>query len=118
MANARQIIWEGLADRRWSDAQLMEFEPQLLARSLLRDVARSLRVEQSARNELFDQIHRQPAIVRDWQFGPGFWNGALPYYFWLMPRGWMYQEQVAYHSAFEKQIMAAMDSGQTGSSRG
>jgi prepilin-type N-terminal cleavage/methylation domain-containing protein len=92
MANARQIIWEGLADRRWSDAQLMEFEPQLLARSLLRDVARSLRVEQSARNELFDQIHRQPAIVRDWQFGPGFWNGALPYYFWLMPRGWMYQK--------------------------
>ncbi len=109
LANARQIIWEGLADRHWSEAQLKDFESRLQELSLLHDVLKPLRVEQAARNELFDQLHQRPAMVKDWQFGPGFWNRALPYYLWLMPSGWMYREQTAYLRAFEEQLLPALD---------
>lgn len=109
LADARQIIWEGLADRRWSDVQLRDFESRLAECSLLRDLQKPLRVEQAANNELFDRLHQHPAIVKDWQFGSGFWNRALPYFFWLMPSGWMYQEQAGYHRAFEEQLLPALD---------
>ena len=109
LADARQIIWEGLADRRWSDAQLTDFTSHLQEISPLGDLRKPLRVEQAARNELFDELHRRPAIVKDWQFGPGFWNHVLPYYLWLMPSGWMYQEQVSYQRAFEEQLAPALD---------
>ena len=109
LANARQIIWEGLADRRWSDAQLQDFESRFQELSLLRDLQRPLRVEQAVWNGVFDELHRHPAMVKNWQFGPGFWNGTLPYFFWLMPSGWMYQEQVSYHRAFEDQLLPALD---------
>jgi hypothetical protein len=109
LAYARQIIWEGLADHRWSDGQLQNFESRLQELSLLCDPQKSLRVEQAARNDLFEELHRHPAIVKNWQFGPGFWNRTLPYYFWLTPSGWMYREQVEYHRAFEEQIVPALD---------
>ena len=113
LTNARQIIWEGLADRRWSEAQLKEFQSRLHELNLLSDLQRPLRVEQASRNDLFNELHRNPTMIKDWQLGPGFWNRALPYYLWLMPSGWMYREQVAYHRAFEEQLLAALDTEAT-----
>ena len=113
LADARQIIWEGLADRRWSDAQLAEFISHLQEISPLHDLRNPLRVEQAARNELFDEVHRHPAMVKNWQLGTGFWNGVLPYYLWLMPSGWMYQEQVSYQRDFEELLAPALASEPT-----
>jgi hypothetical protein len=33
----------------------------------------------------------------------------LPYFLWLMPSGWMFQEQAAYHHAFEDKLLPGLD---------
>jgi hypothetical protein len=109
LANARQIIWEGLADRRWSAAQLENLQVRLQELSLLGNLQRPLRLEQASINELFVALHHNAAIVRPWRFGPGFGNSVLPYFLWLMPSGWMFQEQVSYHHAFEDKLLPALD---------
>jgi len=109
LANARQIIWEGLADRRWSDSQLAKFELLLAELRLLGNLQKPLRLEQASQNQFFDELHRDPSIPKRWRFGPGIGNWLLPYFLWLMPTGWMYQEQVAYHRAFEEQLLPALD---------
>jgi len=109
LANARQIIWEGLADHRWSDGQLAKFELMLAELRLLENLQKPLRLEQASQNQFFDDLHRDPSIPKRWQFGPGIGNRVLPYFLWLMPTGWMYQEQVAYHRAFEGQLLPALD---------
>lgn len=109
LANARQVIWEGLADHRWSDGQLAEFERLLAELRLLENLQRPLRLEQASQNQFFDELHRDPSIPKRWQFGPGIGNRVLPYLLWLMPTGWMYQEQVAYHRAFEGKLLPALD---------
>ena len=109
LANARQIIWEGLADHRWSDGQLAKFELLLAEHRLLENLQKPLRLEQASQNEFFGELHRDPSIPKRWRFGPGIGNWILPCFLWLMPTGWMYQEQVAYHSAFEGQLLPALD---------
>jgi hypothetical protein len=109
LVNARQIIWEGLADHRWSDEQLRDFQIRLQELNLIRDVQGSIRLDQASVNELFGQLHDNPATIKTWRFGPGIWNGVLPYFFWMMPSGWMYQEQVGYHHSFEDQLLPALD---------
>jgi hypothetical protein len=109
LANARQIIWEGLADRLWSDAQLENFQLRLQELAFLTNLQRPLRLEQASINELFVALHRNPAMVKPWRFGPGLGNSILPYVLWLMPSGWMFQEQVYYHHAFEDRLLPAVD---------
>jgi hypothetical protein len=109
LANARQIIWEGLADRRWSAVQLENLQLRLEELSLLSNLQRPLRLEQASINELFGSLHRNPAMVRPWRFGPGVGNTVLPYFLWLMPGGWMFQEQLSYHQAFEHKLLPAVD---------
>jgi hypothetical protein len=109
LVNARQIIWEGLADRLWSSAQLETFQLRLQGVSLLAGLERPLRLEQGSINELFVALHRNPAMVKPWRFGPGLGNTVLPYFLWLMPSGWMYQEQASYHHAFEDRLLPAVN---------
>jgi hypothetical protein len=109
LVNARQIIWEGLADRRWSAAQLETFQLRLQELSIVANLQRPLRFEQAAINDLFVALHRNPAMVKPWRFGPGLGKSMIPYFLWLMPSGWMYQEQAAYHHAFEDKLLSALD---------
>ena len=110
LANARQIIWEGLADRRWSPAQLENLQLRLQEVALLSNLQRPLRLEQASINELFGELHRNAAMVKPWRFGPGFGNSVLPYFLWLMPSGWMFQEQISYHHTIEDALLPALDS--------
>ena len=109
LLNARQIIWEGLADRRWSAAQLESFQLRLQDLSLLADLQRPLRLEQASINQLFVGLHRNPAMVKPWRFGPGLGNALLPGFLWLMPSGWMYLEQTSYHHAFEDKLLPVLN---------
>ena len=110
LANARQIIWEGLADHRWSDEQLAQFQARLRELVLVGAIQKPLRLEQAAINKLFGDLHGKPIIVKSWRFGPGLGNSVLPYFLWLMPGGWMLQEQVSYDEFFEDKLLPAVDS--------
>jgi hypothetical protein len=106
--DALQIIWEGLADRRWSDAQLSEFEARL-QEPTLHDFRAQLALERAAINSVFEWVHKEPAIVKGWDFGPGFWEKARGFILRHMPAGWMYLEQVSYHRAFDVAVVPAFD---------
>jgi hypothetical protein len=111
LSNARQIIWEGLGDHSWSSAQLESFQRSMQSLALLNNLQKPLRLEQASRNQLFEDLHRNPSMPKSWQFGSGLRNRILPYFLWLMPSGWMYREQIAYHRSFEKQLMPMFESG-------
>jgi hypothetical protein len=109
LATVRQIIWEGLGDHRWSDEQLARFQARLQQLWLVVGIERPLRLEQAANNKLLGQIHNKQVMLKSWRFGPGVWNGALPYFLWLMPGGWILQEQVSYNQSFEDKLIPALD---------
>jgi hypothetical protein len=109
LVNARQIIWEGLADHRWSDQQLAQFQTRLQTLALSGGIQKPLRLEQASINKLFGDLEHNPAMTKPWRFGPGIGNSILPYFLWLMPRGWMFQEQVSYHEFFENKLLPALD---------
>jgi hypothetical protein len=109
LASARQVVWEGLADHRWSDEQLAQFQARLQQLALVSAIQKPLRSEQASINKLFGDLHRKPVTVKSWRFGSGVGNMALPYFLWLMPGGWMLQEQVSYDQFFEDKLLSAVD---------
>jgi hypothetical protein len=105
--NARQIIWEGLADHRWSEAQLRDFQNLLAAFTLL-DAQRYLGSERVAGNGAFEWVHKDPSVVKGWGLGPTFADKLRTHVLHYMPAGWMYLEQVSYHRAFDDLIAPAL----------
>jgi len=106
--NARQIIWEGLADHAWSDERLREFQARLQPFTVL-DVQRYLRLERIAGNSVFEWVHKEPKLVNGWQFGSTLSDKFRGYVLRHMPTGWMYLEQVSYERVFQESAMPALD---------
>ncbi len=50
-----QVVWDGLAQHQWSDAQLLEIQTTLEKRNLVGDAARALRGERAFSVRLMDQ---------------------------------------------------------------
>jgi len=109
LAIARQVLWEGLADHRWSDRQLRDFQDDLAGLDLPRDVSKPLLLDRAHGEYLFNLIRKQPAAVSGWQFGPGLGNWLLPRVLRWMPRGWMDRERLTYHRRFDDDILAGLD---------
>ncbi len=103
---ARQIIWEGLADHRWTEAQLRQIETWLQPISLL-DAPRLLQFERASGNCVFEMVHKTPGIVKGWRFGSGFTEAFRGFALRHMPEGWMYLEQASYQRQFDEP--AALD---------
>ncbi|MFZ2640035.1 MAG: hypothetical protein WA117_03530 [Verrucomicrobiia bacterium] len=113
MANlnmAVQVIWEGLVDHRWSDAQLQALQARLQSSDLLADYKRALQGERagfgnrtieylikaSNRNALFAIMDGQESLVRNMMLGS-------------IPRGWIRMEQLNYNRIFEDTIFPTFD---------
>jgi hypothetical protein len=107
--NALQIIWEGLADRRWSDAQLRDFQAQLQRLSILKDVNMSLQAERAAGNQTCELLRASAEADRVFNdlFGSGQPFGF--FYLRLGPRGWLYREQLNYNRIFDEEILPGFD---------
>lgn len=108
--NALQIIWEGLADRRWSDGQLRDFQAQLQRLTILKDAEMSLRAERAAGNETCELLRTSADADRIFTslFGDGPAFGF--FYLRLGPRAWMYREQINYNRFFDEEILPGFDS--------
>ncbi|HWX23098.1 MAG TPA: hypothetical protein VN578_24615 [Candidatus Binatia bacterium] len=106
--NARQIIWEGLADHRWSEGQLRDFQSRLQPFTLS-DAQRYLCSERAAGNGVFEFVHKDPSVVKSWRLGPTFPDKLRTYVFQHMPGGWMYLEQISYHRAFDDLVAPGLD---------
>jgi hypothetical protein len=94
-----QPVWEGLAEHRWSDAQLVTLDAELAKLDFLPDYKLSMRGEMGMQGGEVDRLHRHPEQLQDlggWfddegnGSNPSLPGGLLGH---LIPTGWFYQNQ-------------------------
>ncbi len=108
LKRTEQIIWEGLAARHWSDAQLQDFQTRLGGFALLKGLARGLRAERAAfGNAAFRYLRGHKNALRDWASSDG--AAASVAYLLAGPSGWLYQEQATYHRLFDERLWPGFD---------
>ena len=94
-----QPVWEGLAEHKWSDAQLVALEAELAKLDFLPDYRLGMRGELGCQGGEIDRLRRHPEQLRDLggYFGEegGGQNVTLPggLLGHLVPTGWFYQNQ-------------------------
>ncbi len=108
-----QVVWEGLAARRWDDSQLRMFEEQLATFDLLADCATGFEAEQAAINWWFEHTPQRELVAmyfdqmqsfgRLGQTRPMWCDWAT----WALrwgPRGWIRQMQIGYAQSIQNNL--------------
>ena len=96
MQLALQTIWEGLAEHKWSDAQLVALDAELGKFDFAADYKLGMHGELGGQTGEMDLIRRQPERMNDVS---DFGNGGNGAYFpaevavHLFPTGWFYQNE-------------------------
>lgn len=103
---AIQPVWEGLAERQWSDGQLQELQKSLGRFDLVTDAKWPLRAERACSILTIDSVAENPQLLCD-VLGVG--NGSLESQVMesvvrSVPRGWFHHEQVSYCQLFDQQF--------------
>jgi hypothetical protein len=103
-----RVVWEGLSDHRWSDAQLAAIERQLSSIDLLAAMKRALQSEEAFGDKLIHLLQREPELLPQLTYDMDqLWSGAdaggaRKFLFKLIPSGWYSFERKNYHIAFQK----------------
>jgi hypothetical protein len=100
-----QIIWEGLNEHRWTDAQLQAFQTRLENVSLFKDGEKALQGERIAFGMVFyDYARKHPEILGN-VWGPGEPTGDIVL-LQFAPDGWLYKEQIIQQQLVQRLIGA------------
>jgi hypothetical protein len=97
---ALQPVWEGLAERRWSEAQLGILQSRLQTNNFLADTVRSLEAEQAAGVLTIELVQRNGLEFLQTLQGsqspapPG--RALLSVLTWVIPSGWYDMEKLNY----------------------
>jgi hypothetical protein len=111
---AIQPVWEGLAEHRWTDAQLHELQARFLSYNFLADVQQPLKEERACGIQAVDSLKRK---------GLGFmynfseqsqdqWGLEKPAFDVLrnvMPSGWFYREKLNFCTLYDAQMQGILD---------
>jgi len=94
-----QPVWEGLANRHWSDAQLAELDQALAPLDFMAAYKLSMRGELAlCQGGIFDFLRRHPEELHNLMGLGGTDENSLwlpnPFASRLMPKGWFYQNQL------------------------
>ncbi len=102
----RQVVWEGLAEGRWSDAQLRTLQTQLGKFNLAKDMTRAMDSERAGfGDKLFDYLRKNQHNINQFlDQSPPLGN-----LFAFVPRGWLYLEQTSYQRAFDQRVVPDFD---------
>jgi hypothetical protein len=112
---AVQPIWEGLAEHRWSDAQLQELETRLQQYNFIADTKKPLATEQAAGIAIIELVRKKGLGYLNYldnpEEAPTAADGKLANFigFVLVPRGWYDQEELNYCRGFNLQLATALD---------
>lgn len=109
---AGQIIWEGLAEHKWTDAQLLKFQDALEKVAVIPDLKKALMAREAAFGfKFFEYIQTHPNGFRDMNSyaGTGFWVSALL----VAPSGWLYLEEISWHRLYEDEMPRFSDAHST-----
>ena len=112
---AMQPIWEGLAEHRWSEAQLQELEARLQQDKFIADLKPAIEEERAAGISTIELLRRKGPWYLNWigasdstpppeQSMPGRLIGAI-----LVPRGWYSQEELNYCRGFHTELGTGLD---------
>jgi hypothetical protein len=110
-----QPVWEGLAEHRWSNAQLQEIQTHFLACDFLGDLGQALKEERAHGVLTCDRIKQKGlALVADMWLPESSSatpprKGVLKWIGWVMPAGWYDEEKVNYCRQFEEQFKGFVD---------
>ena len=96
---ATQVVWEGLADHRWSNAQVQALQSRLQSQDFLADYTRAVEGERCAfGNAIFEFLIKSP---NRGDFISAAGGGTPPttssFLVGMVPRGWWRFEQLSYH---------------------
>ncbi len=105
---ALRAVWEGLADHRWTDAQLIRFQAELAQHNLASELHASLASQRAFGNRVIEYFRRNPAadtlrVIANKAETPG----AL---FHLVPSGWLYLEQLNYNRMIDEHFQPSLPS--------
>lgn len=92
-----QPVWEGLAENKWSDAQLSALDQELAGLDFLRDYKLAMRGEMIlGQIGTIEFLRRYPEQIPNlFAYEDEFWSSFRPVVLCrLLPRGWFYQNQV------------------------
>lgn len=110
LRNTQQILWEGLAERRWSDAHLRNFQDRLQKITFLKDLELGLRAERDALgNGAFELVRKHPQVLKA-VLEPTNYTGQIVL-LRAAPSGWLYQEQIEYNRLFEEKVLRGFEVG-------
>lgn len=105
-----QPVWEGLADHKWSEAELRSLEKRWGKFDLLAASQQAMRGEQACGNRIIGYARQHPAWIENLEHGDGDSSLAESSgWLTLIPQGWFYQEQVNYNRAFEEFVRPGVD---------
>jgi hypothetical protein len=113
-----QPVWEGLAHRQWSDAELAAIERELESFDFLSDYAQFMRGERAFGVWAFDHLRQTrnlqeleqfgPSSELDWWWKPWFQHARFRAY----PSGWFRQSQITLCRFYDQSILPAVDQQQ------
>jgi len=112
LRSAMQPIWEGFADRQWSETHIEALNQRLGKFDFLADDLNAMRAERAFGNAIIAYMREKPRMA--WQLGssePVSENGIESLLVTLIPRGWFYLEQVNYNRLFEERLLPGIDLG-------
>jgi hypothetical protein len=94
LQTALQPVWEGLAERKWSDEQLAGLDAALAKFDFLADCATAMRGERGLEVSMIEYLGRthDASDYPGAQSEHGAWLARLP--FSLIPTGWYYQNEL------------------------
>ncbi|MGA2541817.1 MAG: hypothetical protein ABSG78_09720 [Verrucomicrobiota bacterium] len=114
---AIQPVWEGLAEHRWTDAQLQELQARFSSYDLLADMEQSLKEERAVGTLTADLITKKGLVYVE---GIGSFDNYRNYqepfrkvFFYVigrvMPSGWYDREKLNYNKVFDAQFEGVVD---------
>jgi hypothetical protein len=110
---AMQPVWEGLAEHRWTDAQLEELEARFLSYDFLTDAEKALKAERAIGTWTGDMAKRNGvSLLAELRNGDGTHSsgpGFLEVADWIAPSGWYDFEKLNYNRLFDVLLEGAID---------
>ena len=106
-------IYEGLAEQKWSDAQLAGLETELAKSDFVADYGLAVRGEMGLQNGIFDYLRHHPEQLSNMS-GSGDNDPPLPgrILIHLIPSGWFYQNQLRCAQMTEEMDLPVADASQ------
>jgi hypothetical protein len=110
-----QPIWEGLAEHKWSDAQLQKLEERLQQFDFITDMQGPQASERAASVEMIHRLrrdsHARPGVTELFDIGnqPRMKPRFAAYLTSLVPRGWFYFEALNYCTWMDAQMKDGFD---------